>query len=76
MRVRRAQHLEVQQPLNRDIHRVAGAAGHDRLTERIGEARPAGFAGHVVLGRCYAVDRVGDGAIARTTTEIALERMR
>ena len=76
MRVRRAQHLEVQQPFHRDIHRVAGAAGHDRFAERIGQARPAGLAGHVGLGRCHAVDRVGDRAISRAAAEIAFQRVR
>ena len=47
--VRRAQHLEVQQPLHRDVHRVAGVAGDDGLGERVGEAGAAGLAGDVLL---------------------------
>ena len=31
MGMRRAQHLEVQQPLHRHVHGVAGVAGDDRL---------------------------------------------
>ena len=52
--VRRAQHLEVQQPFHRHVHRVARPAGDDPLGERIRDARAAGFAGDVVLDLGHA----------------------
>ncbi len=76
MRVRRAQHLEVQQPLHGDVHRVAGVAGDDAEGERVGQAGPAGLAGDVLLDRGHAVQRIGDGAIAGAAAQIALERVR
>ena len=71
--VGRAQHLEMQHAVHRDVQRVAGAAGDDRLGERIVEARPARRPGDVCLGLGHAVDGVVDGAVSRAPAEIALE---
>ncbi len=76
MGVRRAQHLEVQHAGDNDIHRVAGLPGHDRLGERIGQARPASVAGDVRLDRADAVQRVGDGAVSGAAAEISFEGVR
>ena len=55
MSMRRAQNLQMQQPLNRQIHRVAGFAGHDGVGERIGQAGAQRLAGHVRLDVARAV---------------------
>ena len=50
MRVRRAQHLEVQQPVDRDVHRVMRLAGQD------GEERETvGAAGGAVSGAAWGI---------------------
>ena len=72
----RPQHLEVRQPLHRQIHGVASLPGDDRLAEWVRQARAAGFAGHILLGGADAVDCVLDRAIARAAAQVALQRMR
>ena len=74
--MRRAQHLEVQQALDRDVHRVVRLAGQDGVGEGIGQAGAAGLAGDVLLDVALAVQRVDDRAIAGAAADIALERMR
>ena len=74
--VRRAQHLEVQEPFHRHVHSVACPAGDDPLGERIRDARAAGFAGDVLLDLGHAGKRVADRAIAGAAAQVALERMR
>ena len=76
MGMRRAQNLQVQQPLDRQIHRVARLAGHDGVGERIGQAGAAGLAGHVRLDVACAMQRVVDRPIAGAAAEVALQRVR
>jgi len=76
MGVRRAQHLQVQQSLDRDVHRVACRAGQDGVGERIGQAGAAGLAGNVFLDIGPPVQGVDDRAIARAAAEISLQGMR
>src|SRR5262249_58237499 len=73
VRVRRADHLEVQHPLQCDVHRVAGVAGDDRLGPRVGETGAARLAGPVRLDGTDAADRVLDRVIAGATAEVPLE---
>ena len=76
MRMRRSQHLEVQQPLHRNVHRVAGLPCDDRLGEGVTKVRPTGMAGDVLLDGTLAGKRIGDGAISGTAAKITLERVR
>jgi len=75
MRVRRAQHLEMQDALDRHVHGVAGAPRDDALGERVRQARPAGPARHIGLDGSDPGQRVGNGAISRAPAQVALERM-
>ena len=50
MRVWRPQHLEVQQPFHRDVHRITGFPGDDCFGKGVAQAGPAGSARHVVFG--------------------------
>ena len=58
--VRRAQHLEVQEPLDGHIHGIARPAGDDCLGERVRQARAAGPARDVIFGGGNAGKRIGD----------------
>ena len=71
--VRRADDLEVKHPLHRDVHRVTGVAGDDRLGQGVGEAGAAGVAGPVRLDGSDAADRVLDRVVAGAATEVPLE---
>src|SRR6185503_11422701 len=64
--VRRAQHLEVQKPLDGHVHGVARPAGDDAFGERVRDAGTAGLAGNVLLDFSYAGKRVVDRPIAGT----------
>jgi len=71
--VRRAQHLEVQNPVDRDIHGVAGAPRDDPFAKRIRQARAAGFARDVLFDTCNAAERIGDRTIAGAPAQVAFE---
>ena len=74
MRMRRAQHLEMQHPLHwRHVERIVRSAGNDRLGVGAPQARAAGMPGDVLLGVHHAVQRIVDGMIAGAAAEIALE---
>ena len=78
--MRRAQDFHVQEPgqltFRRDIHGVADPAGDDPGPCRRGQT-PAGLLARLsMLDVLQAGDRVGDGAVARATAEVALERRR
>ena len=74
--MRRAQHLEVQQALDRDVHRVVRLARQDGVGERVGQAGAERLAGDVVLDVLLAVQRIDDRAVAGAATDVALEGMR
>ena len=76
MGVRRAQHLEMQEAIDGDIHRVAGLAGQDGVGKGIGQAGAECIARHVLLDVALALKGVGDRAIAGTAADVALERVR
>ena len=77
MRMRRAQHLEMQHVLHRrHVERVARLPRHDRLGEWAAEAGSAGAAGDILFDGFDAVERVDDALIARAAAEIALEHAR
>ncbi len=76
MGVRRAQHLEVQQSLDGDVHRVVGLARQDGVGEGIGQAGAAGLAGDVLLDVAPSVQRVDDRAVAGATADVALQGVR
>jgi hypothetical protein len=76
MGMRRAQNLQVQQPLDRQIHRVARLAGHDGIGERIGQAGAECLAGLVRLDVACAKQRVVDRPITGAAAEVALQRVR
>ena len=76
MRMGRAQHLEVQQAIDRHIHCVACATGDDRFGEWVRQACAAGMASHVMLGLGDAVNRIADRTVAGTAAQIAFQRMR
>ena len=77
MRVRRAQQLDVQQAVDRDVEREARLAGDDigpggrRHAVAARRSRP-GASSMLRLPR----DRILDGAIAGAAAEIALQRAR
>ena len=74
--MRRAQHLQVQHALHRNVHRVARLARQDRVGERVGQAGAAGLAGDVLLDVALAAQGIVDRAITGAAAEIALQRMR
>jgi hypothetical protein len=76
MRMRRSQHLEVQQPLYRDVRRVTGLPSDDRFGEGGAQAGLAGLAGHVFFGGAHPGKRIGDGAVSSTAAQITLEGVR
>ena len=77
MRMRRAQHLEMQHAFHRrQIERVARVARYDRLGERTLQARSARLAGDVLFDGLDPVQRVVDALIAGATAEITLEHAR
>ena len=76
MGVRRAQHLHVQEPVDGDVHRVAGLARQDRFGERVGQAGAQRVAGHVRLDVALAVQRIDDRAVAGAAADVALQRVR
>jgi hypothetical protein len=76
MGVRRAQHLEVRQPLHGHVHGVACAARDDACGKRVRQARAAGPAGDVILDFSHAGKSVADRAVAGAPAQVALERMR
>ena len=73
MSVRRADDLEVEHPLHRDVHRVMRVAGDDRFAKRVLQAGAAGLAGPVLFHGNDAADRILDRVIAGATTEVSLE---
>ncbi len=75
MGVRRAPHLEVQQVLDRQVHRVAGLAGQDRGREGVGQAGAERLAGDVRLDVAAAVQGVIDRPVAGAAAQVALQRM-
>ena len=77
MRMRRAQHFEVQRALHRHVEGVAGLTGDDRLGERVAQALAAGIAPTVLLLDIDdAMERVVDAVIAGAAAEIALQHAR
>ena len=76
VRVRRAQHLEMQKPVHRHVHRIACATGDDSLGERVRHARAAGLAGNVRLDGGDAGERVADRAVTGAPAQVAFEGMR
>ena len=66
MRMRRAQHLQMQRAFGRNVERVARLAGDDRLGERVAQAPAAGFvAGDILLDIDHAVQRIVDACDSR-----------
>jgi hypothetical protein len=49
VRVRRPQHLQVQQALDDDIHRVVCQSRDNPLVERVAQTGPEGLSGDVIL---------------------------
>ncbi len=81
VRVRRTQHLKMQQPSEHrlvgiEIHRVARMSGDDCFAERVAQAGAAGMACPIFLRLGLARERIRDGAVAGAAAEIALEGMR
>ena len=76
MGMRRAQHLEVQHALHRDVHRVVRLARQDGVGERVGQAGAQRLAGDVVLDVLLALQGIDDRAIAGAAADVALERVR
>ena len=62
--------------MHRDVHRVTGLPGDDRLGEGVAQIRPAGPVGHVLLRGAHPRERIGDGAVAGTAAKISLEGVR
>ena len=61
MRMRRAQHLQMQRAFRRNVERVVRLAGDDRFGERVAQAPAAGLdAGDIVLDIDHAVQRIVD----------------
>ena len=75
-RMRRAQDFHVQQAVDRDVHRIAGATGDDGGAGGRGEIAPARLAWRGFLDMPDAVDSIRDRAIAGATAKIAFERAR
>ena len=74
VRMRRAQHLDVQQAFRGDIERVAlGAAHHVRAGGR-GQAAAERGAGRSVLDIGLAVERILDRTITGAAADVALQR--
>jgi hypothetical protein len=76
VRVRRAQHLEVQQAGDVDIEGVPRRTGDDLRAGGRAEAGADRLPGRGLLDGADAVDRVGDGAVSGAAAEVALERAR
>ena len=77
MRMRRAQHVQMQRAVRRNVERVARPSGDDRLCERIAQAPAAGFLSRgLLLYIDHAVQRIVDRVIAGAAAEIALQHMR
>ena len=77
MRMRRAQHLEMERAVRRNVERVARFAGDDRFGERIAQAPAAGvFSAILFLDIDHAVQRIVDRVIAGAAAKIALQPVR
>ena len=77
MRMRRAQHLQMQRAFRRHVERVMRLAGDDGFGKRVAQAPAAGFdAGDIVLDIDHAVQRIVDAVIAGAAAKIALQHMR
>ncbi len=74
VRMRRAQHLDVQQAFDRGIERVARRAAHHLRSGRRGQAAAECGAGGGVFDIGLAVERVLDRAIAGAAADIAFQR--
>ena len=71
----RAQHLQVQHPLNGHIHGVACFAGQDGVGEGVWQAGTARLAGDIGLDVALVVQGVVDGTIAGAAAEITFQRV-
>ena len=77
MRMRRAQHFQMQRAVRGNVERVARLSGDDRLGERIAQAPAAGFLSRgLLLDIDHAVQRIVDRVIAGAAAKIALQHMR
>ena len=74
VRMRRTQHLDVQQAFRRDIERIARCAAHDLRSGGGREAAAECGAGGGVFDVVLAVQRILDRAIAGATADIAFQR--
>ena len=77
MRMRRAQHLQMQRAFGRHVERVMRLAGDDGFGKRVAQAPAAGFdAGDIVFDIDHAMQRIVDAVIAGAAAKIALQHMR
>ena len=74
VRMRRAQHLDVQQAFDRDIKGIAFGTAHHLRSGGGGEAAAERGAGGGVFDVVPAVERVFDRAIAGAAADIAFQR--
>ncbi len=72
--MRRAEDFHMQEPVDRDVHRVAGATSHDSRTRGRGEIAAEGLARRRLLDMADARQGVEDRAIAGAAAEVSLER--
>ena len=77
VRVRRAQHFEMQRAFGqRNVRRILRAPRDDLFRERIAHAGSARFSRAVDFDVGLSVERIADRAVPGATAEIAFERMR
>jgi hypothetical protein len=74
VRVRRAQHLEVQHALHRDVERVARGTAHHLRAGRGGQAAAERGTSFGLLDIGLALERVLDRAVAGAAADIAFQR--
>lgn len=73
VRMGRTKYLEMEHPLHFDVCRVASRAGDDGMSQRILQAGATGMTSAVFLDGGHTMQRILDGMISGTTTQISFE---